>query len=88
MSEWCNTTMKGIPKSEEVCVWHYNEGGSELLFATTRDYKGMYKLYSIDNGVAIFTKKKSKNPLDFNEYIDKGIEKRNKHQKYNKQNKE
>ena len=62
--------MKGIPKSEEVCVWHYNEGGSELLFATTRDFKGMFKLYSISNNVATFTKMKSKNPLDFDEYID------------------
>ena len=53
------TTMKGIPKSEEVCVWHYNEGGSELLFATTRDFKGMFKLYFINNNVATFTKMKS-----------------------------
>ena len=73
------TTMKGIPKSEEVCVWHYNEGGSELLFATTRDFKGMFKLYSLNNNVATFTKMKSKNPLDFDEYIDEEIEKHNKH---------
>ena len=76
------TTMKGIPKSEEVCVWHYNEGGNELLFITTRDYKGLYKLYKIENKTATFTKKKSKNPLDFDEYIDEKIE------KYDKQSKE
>ena len=76
------TTMKGIPKSEEVCVWHYTEDRNVLMFITTRDYKGMYKLYSVDNGVATFTKKKSKNPLDFDEYIDEKIE------KYDKQSKE
>ena len=76
------TTMKGIPKSEEVCVWHYTEDRNVLMFITTRDYKGMYKLYLVDNGVATFTKKKSKNPLDFDEYIDEKIE------KYDKQSKE
>lgn len=76
------TTMKGIPKSEEVCVWHYTEDRNVLMFITTRDYKSMYKLYSVDNGVATFTKKKSKNPLDFDEYIDEKIE------KYDKQSKE
>lgn len=79
MTEWYFTTIKGIPKSEEVCVWHYNEGGSELLFATTRDFKGIFKLYYINNNVATFTKMKSKNPLDFDEYIDEEIKKRNKH---------
>ena len=74
--------MKGIPKSEEVCVWHYTEDRNVLMFITTRDYKSMYKLYSVDNGVATFTKKKSKNPLDFDEYIDEKIE------KYDKQSKE
>ena len=69
------TTMKGIPKSEEICVWHYTEDRNVLMFITTRDYKGMYKLYSVDNGVATFTKKKSKNPLDFDDYIDEKIEK-------------
>lgn len=73
------TTIKGIPKSEEVCVWYYNEGGSELSFATTRDFKGMFKLYYINNNAATFAKMKSKNPLDFDEYIDEEIEKRNKH---------
>ena len=76
------TTMKGIPKSEEVCVWHYTENRNVLMFITTRDYRSIYKLYSVDNGVATFTKKKSKNPLDFDEYIDEKIE------KYDKQNKE
>jgi len=69
------TTMKGIPKSEEICVWHYTEDRNVLMFITTRDYKGMYKLYSVDNGVVTFTKKKSKNPLDFDDYIDEKIEK-------------
>ena len=72
------TTMKGIPKSEEVCVWYYNEGGRELLFATTKDFKGMFKLYSISNNTATFTKIKSNNPLDFDEYIDEKIEGYNK----------
>lgn len=76
------TTMKGIPKSEEICVWHYTEDRNVLMFITTRDYRGIYKLYSVDKGVATFTKKKSKNPLDFDEYIDEKIE------KYNKQSKE
>lgn len=70
MVEWYNTPIKGIPKSEEVCVWHYNEGGSKLMFAITRDYKGIYKLYKIENNVATFTKNKGKNPLDFDDYID------------------
>ena len=77
--EWYSTPIKGIPKSEEIAVRHYNEGGSELLFATIRDFKGMFKLYSINNNAATFTKMKSKNPLDFDEYIDEEIEKRNKH---------
>ena len=77
--EWYSTPIKGIPKSEEIAVRHYKEDGSKLLFATTRDFKGMFKLYSINNNAATFTKMKSKNPLDFDEYIDEEIEKRNKH---------
>lgn len=73
--KWYNKPIKGIPKSEEICVSHYNEGGNELLFITTRDYKGLYKLYKIENKTATFTKKKSKNPLDFDDYINKEIKK-------------
>ena len=69
------TTMKGIPKSEEVCVWHYTENRNVLMFITTRDYRSIYKLYSVNNGIATFTKKKSKNPLDFDDYINKEIKK-------------
>lgn len=75
MPNWYNTSIKGIPKSEELRTRYYDEGGSNLKFAITRDYKGIYKLYRIKDNTATYTKKKSRNPLDFDDYIDEVMEK-------------
>lgn len=75
MSNWYKIKIQGVPKSEEICTRCYNEGDSELIFAITRDYKGIYKLYRIENNTATYTKKKSRNPLDFDDYIDEVMEK-------------
>ncbi len=68
MSEWYNTPIKGIPKSEQICVRHCSEDGT-LKYIITTDRYGNYKLYRYKDGQAVYSKHKADNPIDLNEYI-------------------
>lgn len=69
MSEWYNTPIKGIPKSEQICVRHCNEN-STLKYIITTDRYGNYKLYHYKDEQAVYSKHKADNPLDLNEYTE------------------
>lgn len=69
MTEWYNTTIKGIPKSEQIYVRHCSEDGT-LKYIITTDRYGNYKLYRYKDGQAVYSKHKADNPIDLNEYIE------------------
>lgn len=67
--EWYNTPIKGISKSEQICVRHCSEDGS-LKYIITTDRYGNYKLYRYKDGQVVYSKHKADNPIDLNEYIE------------------
>ena len=67
--EWYNITIKGIPKSEQICVRHCSKDGT-LKYIFTTDRYDNYKLYHYKDGQAIYSKHKADNPIDLNEYIE------------------
>lgn len=69
MSEWYNTPIKGIPKSEQIATRHCDEG-SVLVYIVTVDRYGNYKLYHYKDGQAVYSRHKADNPIDLNEYIE------------------
>lgn len=68
MTEWYNTPINGIPKSEEIAVRHCKEDGTIKYIITIDRFKN-YKLYEHSDEQAVYTKHKSDNPLDLNEYM-------------------
>ena len=66
--EWYKAPIKGIPKSEEIAVRHYKEDGILTYVITVDRYKN-YKLYEYKDGQVVYTKHKSDNPLDLDEYM-------------------
>lgn len=68
--EWYNTPIKGIPKPEQIAVCHCREDNTIKYIITVDRFKN-YKLYFYKDGQAVYTKHKSNNPLNLNEYINK-----------------
>lgn len=66
--KWYNQKIKGIPKSEKICLRHYTED-KQLTHIITIDPMRNYKLYEYKNNQALFTKHKCKNPIDLEEHI-------------------
>jgi hypothetical protein len=68
MNEWYNKSIKGISKSETICVRHCTEDGKIKWIITVDRYKN-YKLYKYENDTAIYTKNKADNPIDLEDYV-------------------
>ena len=68
MSEWYKISIKGIPKSEKICIRYYIKNGF-LKYIITLDHYGNYKLYTYENKQAVYTKYRSNNPLKLEKYI-------------------
>lgn len=59
--------LKGIPKSETVWVRYIN---GVIKYAITSDIaRTKYKLYTVDDNTATYTKHSAASPLDLEKYI-------------------
>lgn len=72
MTEWWKQQIKGIPKSEEVCT-RIGDAEHPLIYVLTKDKSSNYKLYSVDNYKATYTKHKSNNPLKLEKFMQSGV---------------
>lgn len=66
--KWYNKPIKGIPKSETICVRRCTEDGEIKWIITVDRYKN-YKLYKYENDTAVYTKHKADNPIDLEDYV-------------------
>lgn len=69
-NEWWHD-VKGIPKSEKICVKFYNNESKILTYIITVDFYQSYKLYKydIEKAQAVYTKHKADNPLKLEKYV-------------------
>ena len=67
--EWYKIPIKGIPKFEKIMVRYYKENDILDYIITTDRYRN-YKLYYYKDGQAVYSKHKSSDPLELEEYTD------------------
>ena len=72
MPEWWEQQIKGIPKSEELCT-QIGDAEHPLIYVITKDRFANYKLYSVEDYKATYTKHKSSNPLKLERYMKAAI---------------